>query len=264
MFRDKYPLAWQFHRNTNWPNTRAGKFPESRSQTVFKEDFDVPILKLPPPRLPHQSFGSLLARCGSCRRYSAKSIDADQISALLFATYGCLSTTVIGSFEEFTRPVPSGGGLYPLEIYLIMMNCGEIAPGIYHFNPQHHHLAQLPQAALSPATVADLFLSQSFVAEVACIFVITAVVDRSMAKYQDRGYRYMLFEAGHAAQNATLAATALELGTLSLGGFFDLKLAHFLQLDPEIEIPLYAIGVGVPETMAPDAMRLLRDGSVKP
>ena len=41
----------------------------------------------------------------------------------------------------------------------------------------------------------------------------------SQDKYGPRGYRYMLLEAGHAAQTLCLSATELGCATLCLGGF---------------------------------------------
>ena len=68
-----------------------------------------------------------------------------------------------------------------------------------------------------------------------------------MWKYADRGYRYILFEAGHCAQNINLLSLALNLGTLNLGGFFDSTLSDLLKLDEDEEVPLYCIALGYPK-----------------
>ena len=67
-----------------------------------------------------------------------------------------------------------------------------------------------------------------------------------MTKYTDRGYRYLLFESGHVAQNIGLHALEHGLGACSLGGFFDDELAALLTADPDHEIALYALAVGRP------------------
>ena len=46
-----------------------------------------------------------------------------------------------------------------------------------------------------------LSLDQSYVANTAAILVISAFLHRSMHKYLDRGYRDVLLETGHVAQN---------------------------------------------------------------
>ena len=40
-------------------------------------------------------------------------------------------------------------------------------------------------------------------------------------KYNQRGVRFALTESGHVAQNALLAAVALGLSALPIGGYFD-------------------------------------------
>jgi nitroreductase len=50
-------------------------------------------------------------------------------------------------------------------------------------------------------------------------------------------------EAGHAAQNIYLQATALGLGTVTIGAFVDELVKEILSM-PEDEAPLYIIPVG--------------------
>ena len=47
---------------------------------------------------------------------------------------------------------------------------------------------------------------------------------RTRFKYGLRGYRFALLEAGHVMQNAVLAAAALALPALPVGGFYDRRL----------------------------------------
>jgi hypothetical protein len=42
-------------------------------------------------------------------------------------------------------------------------------------------------------------------------------------KYEDRSYRYILFEAGHVFQNINLCAAAFDISALNMGGFYDKK-----------------------------------------
>jgi SagB-type dehydrogenase family enzyme len=164
----------------------------------------------------------------------------------LRAAYGVIGTIYPGDQEMLERPVPSGGGLYPLEVYLLVLQGEDVAAGVYHYAAQAHALEQLGSLALPGAFVGQLFLGQPYLARAAVVVVLTAVVERSLGKYQDRGYRYLLLEAGHVAQNLNLAAAALGLGSLNLGGFFDCDLGSLLGLDLEAEVPLYGIALGVP------------------
>jgi nitroreductase len=56
-------------------------------------------------------------------------------------------------------------------------------------------------------------------------------------------------EAGHAAQNVYLQASALGLGTVSIGAFYDEQVKEVLNL-PEGREPLYIMPVGRKQTVA--------------
>lgn len=72
---------------------------------------------------------------------------------------------------------------------------------------------------------------------------VMAVYERTTVKYGDRGIRYVYMEAGHTAQNLCLQATAMDLGTVTVGAFYDGQVKEVLNL-PEDEQPLYIIPVG--------------------
>jgi nitroreductase len=60
-----------------------------------------------------------------------------------------------------------------------------------------------------------------------------------------RGGRYGLLEAGHAAQNVLLQATALGLTGVPVGAFEDRQVADILGLPPGLH-PVYLLPLGVP------------------
>jgi SagB-type dehydrogenase family enzyme len=152
--------------------------------------------------------------------------------------------------------VPSGGGLYPLEQYVIARRIGGLAPGIYHYNVPGHFLECVSEGSMPAKVLSDTFMAQPYVGQSAFVLVLTAVFARSLWKYRDRGYRYMLFEAGHVAQNSNLVAAALGLGALNLGGFFDADLVAYLKLDIEEEAPLYAVAFGRPQDADAELLRV--------
>ena len=75
------------------------------------------------------------------------------------------------------------------------------------------------------------------------ILVITGVYERTMAKYGERGRRYVHMEVGHAAQNVYLQATAQGLGTVMVGAFDDEEVREALDLPADHE-PLGLMPVG--------------------
>ena len=257
MFYQMNPLAWAFHRATahalsaqspakvtpsaNSPNAeyvRAGQ---------MKEYLGVEKQALPVPEHLRGALGKAIAERRSCRRFANTALPFVSMSTLLHGAYGLGAKYLHGTLEMFDRPVPSGGGCYPLELYVLAQNIERVATGVHHYSIRHRALeliGPLPQ----PEAIVSLFLGQSWLAKAHAIVVITAVAPRLLERYGDRGYRYLLIEAGHVGQNLALLATAMGLGSLSLGGFYDDEVACLLGLDPAFEIPLYGVALGVPDT----------------
>ena len=77
------------------------------------------------------------------------------------------------------------------------------------------------------------------------LFVVSAMFWRTRFKYGLRGYRFALLECGHLAQNLLLAATALDLAAVPLGGFYDRRVDQLLGLDGVNESALYMVAAGV-------------------
>jgi SagB-type dehydrogenase family enzyme len=76
------------------------------------------------------------------------------------------------------------------------------------------------------------------------IIFLTAIFERSIFKYKERGYRYILLEAGHVAQNLNLVANAFGLGCVNIGGYFDREIDDLLDLDGVTHSTIYMIAIG--------------------
>ena len=249
MFHDQYPVAWFFHHNTiRWPFNTLEPDEESWSGSVFKEYLGAPAIALPPSRDVSLPLGEAIRRRLSCRSFTPSPLALGELSTILSVGNGIEGVVHLGAQEHLERPMPSGGGLYPLEFYLIVRQVESLAPGLYHYAPLMHGLEQLKLMELSDSFISHLFMDQPYVSHAGAILVITAVLERSMHKYGDRGYRYILLEAGHAAQNMCLAVTSLNLGALPVGGFFDNYVAKLFELNQEHEAILYALAFGRPST----------------
>lgn len=244
MFRDDYPLAWTFHRSTSrWPFNMHGLNAPTHETPPFKEDLDAIAEALEPPHLPDASLAHVLRRRVSCRRFAPEPIERRQLGTLLYGAYGVFD--IVDLWGEFCeRPVPSGGGLYPLELYVLCQRVRDLEGGVYHYMPLGHRLEVVRRAALPSHLSSEMFLGQPYLVNAAAIIVITAVVQRSLWKYEDRGYRYIVLEAGHVAQNLNLCAEGMGIASLNLGGFFDEDVMALLKLDQDREIALYGVALG--------------------
>jgi SagB-type dehydrogenase family enzyme len=247
VFRDRHPLSWTYHKNTGrWPHNLQSPAESAAPHAPFKENLGAPTSRLPAPRFPPISLAQAIAGRFSCRRFTSDALDLNDLATLLAAAYGIRGRAQFGEQEFLERPVPSGGGLYPLELYILARNVAGLATGVFHYAALAHAIEQIRALPLPELFLSELFLGQPYAAAGAAIVVLTAVLERSLWKYGDRGYRYILFEAGHVAQNLNLTATALGLGSCNLAGFFDTDLAALLAVDEELEIPLYAVALGNP------------------
>jgi len=187
---------------------------------------------LPTPRYSGTvSVEAALARRRSVRAFADRPLTTAEISQLLWSAQGVTSS-------EGFRTSPSAGALYPLELYVAT------AEGVAHYVPAGHllepHLTGDRRSRLSHAA-----LDQPAVAVAPAVFVITGVAERTRVKYGDRGDRFVWIEAGHAAQNLLLQATALGLAGVPIGGFSDTSLLREIEL-PGGEVPLYLIPIGAP------------------
>jgi SagB-type dehydrogenase family enzyme len=245
MFRDEHPAAWLFHQNTvRWPFNTIEADDEPWAGALFKEYLGLASVTLPALQELHTSLSDAVGRRVSCRNFAGTPMALDELSTILAVGYGVTGAVLVGAREHLERPVPSGGGLYPLELYVLVRNVDGLEPGLYHYAALTHTLDVLKQVKLSSGFVSQLFMNQPYLDDAGAIVLMAAVVERSLHKYGERGYRYLLLEAGHVGQSMCLVAAALEIGALPIGGFFDAYLSELLGLDSEEEAILYGLAVG--------------------
>jgi len=193
-------------------------------------------IQLPEPRYESEtSVEEALAQRRSIRAYSGDNLTLEAVSQLLWAAQGI--TAPWGG-----RTAPSAGALYPLELYAVVGDVEGLDRGVYRYIPQGHELVKVRDGDLR-AELAAAALGQSSVRDAAIDLVFTAVYERTTAKYQERGIRYVHMEAGHAAQNVYLQAVSLNLGTVTIGAFSDTEVKQIMHIE-EQEDPLYIMPVG--------------------
>lgn len=206
-----------------------------------------PAVMLPSDRASlNAPLGPVMRGRTSVRAFRPDSVTLEELSGLLHHAYGVTRHAAdIGQVRSF-RAAPSAGGLYPLELYVHTRQANGLRAGLYHYHPAREELRHLRAGDLTQE-VASCFV-QDIAAYKAAMFVfLTAWFERVTFKYGDRGYRYALLEAGHVAQNLNLAAVALGLGAVNLGGFFDHELDELLGLDGVTASTMYVVAFGRPE-----------------
>ncbi len=171
----------------------------------------------------------------SIRSYADEALTLAEVGQLLWAAQG---TTSSRGF----RTAPSAGALYPLEIFVVVGNVTDLPSGVYRYHPNTHALGKTSGGDLRQA-LRQSALGQRCLAEAPVVMVISAVYERTTAKYRERGVRYAMMEAGHAAQNIYLQAVSLEIGTVVIGAFQDKQVQSVLNCRAD-EKPLYLMPLG--------------------
>jgi SagB-type dehydrogenase family enzyme len=199
-------------------------------------------IKLPSPSYKGSvSFEEAIYRWKATRRFKKQQLTIQQISQLLWATSGL----TVDGITSATRVFPSAGAIYPLEIYVV---CGEVnglQAGIYKYNYKNHSLKLIKKGDFREELTKSA-LNQFFISQAPASFVWVAKYEK-MSFYGERGKtRYIHIDLGHSAQNFTIQATSLGLGTVQVGAFNDDLVNKTLSL-PKDETPVYIMPVGYRE-----------------
>ncbi len=132
----------------------------------------------------------------------------------------------------------------PWQTYLLVNRVEGLGPGLYRYLAIEHKLLQLSLDPGLADRIVKAALDQEFLAASAVTFIWVAVPYRMAWRYQERGYRYLLLDAGHACQNLYLAAETIGCGACAVGAFDDALMDQALGLDGESRFVIYAAPVG--------------------
>jgi SagB-type dehydrogenase family enzyme len=124
-------------------------------------------------------------------------------------------------------------------LYVAASQVEGVEDGLYHFTPLGPAWHQLWPQELSPNISAALGGARARLT-----FFITSILWRSLWKYNARGYRYCLLDAGHLLANVELLLSALALTPRTCLNFADNTVSMLLSLADQEEIPLAAVQAG--------------------
>lgn len=255
-------LVELFHENTKLSPASFRPLQHAPSPAAFRRMMEgykvyrwapkVPLPAAPPPRA---ALADVLAQRRSARAFRDEPLDLAALGSLLHAAVGITRTEAIAPpgeepFPQHLRAAPSGGALYPLELYVAALAVRDLPAGVYHLNVRDRALEQVARAEPAPlrARVRSILCEAEMARSCAAVVFFSAVFRRTLSKYGSRGYRYTLIEAGHVAQNLCLAATALGLGACATCGYMDDPAHRLLELDGITEAVLYSAVIGLPAT----------------
>ncbi|MBA4034961.1 MAG: dehydrogenase [Bradyrhizobium sp.] len=204
---------------------------------------------------PTSDFATLLRERHSVRDFD----DAHPITLAELAQFLNSAARVLSEWESdansqggsgitySTRPYPSAGSAYELELYLAVSNCEGLARGFYHYDAGGHTLVAIDASAQqlqALSAAAEFAMDASGPPQV--LITIAARFGRISWKYSSIAYALILKDVGCMIQTFYLAATDMGLGGCAIGtGNIDL-FAKMTGLEFHVEGPVgqFALGRG--------------------
>lgn len=248
---DSRDFYWVFHRCSMNPTLYFRELSENNIAAILRRKNHKSYKKvrrrifLPSSSEIESGFLEFIKARQSVYKYTAKNFSFTKLSGLVKAAYGVIRKEYLGSYTIPHRTVPSGGALYPLELYIItLVDIEKLKRGLYYFQKEKEYLVPLKIGNFREG-LKELLFEVDEVIETASLFLIVTVrFFRGCEKYSNRGYRNILLEAGHLAQNVYLYCIDQNLDTVELSAFWDAKLAHFLEINIREEAPITVLAIG--------------------
>lgn len=213
-------LTWEHFGPTKWAKDRFPQ-PPARRPEYPGQPIALRVPDLAAARVEDPTLTAVLEDRVSTRVFDdGHPISIDQLAELLYRAARTRDVQPVGRGEELlSRPYPSGGGLYELEVYPVVRHVNGLEPGMYHYDSFEHLLR--PVAAADSKTVARLIKPAAATlaggAEPQVLLVIAARCGRVMWTYEQIGYAVILKDVGALMQTIYLAATAMGLGVCAQG-----------------------------------------------
>jgi SagB-type dehydrogenase family enzyme len=147
-----------------------------------------------------------------------------------------------------SRPYPSGGAAYELELYLAVNQCEGLARGFYHYDAERHALTPIevrPDDLDAQLSDAEFAIGASSAPQV--LIIIAARFGRVSWKYSSVAYSLILKDVGVLTQTLYLAATDIGLGGCAIGtnNIDRFERMTGLEFSTEGPVGLFALGRGL-------------------
>ncbi len=212
---------------------------------------DARVLDLPhPDSLP---LGALplkeaIARRRSRRTFSADPLPLDHLAFMLWAAQGVtgVERDDDGEIARRFRAAPSGGARYPLETFLAARDVEGLGAGLFRYLPESHQLLAVRPDPEIGGRMRRACYGDPMPGEAAAVIVWAAVPERTEWKYGCIAHKMIAIEAGHACQNAHLAAESLSASLCPILAYHQPALDEIIATaDPDRLFTIYLAAVGV-------------------
>lgn len=173
----------------------------------------------------------------STRAYTGEALTLRELLALLDFTY-----QPHHYINQGLDNYPDYFNLDLIETFIAASGVDGLEEGCYYYAPLAQELRQIRFKNFR-RELHYLCLGQNLGRDAAAVLFHTADLNKAVAKYGDRAYRYLHMDAGHLGQRLNLAAIRLKLGASGIGGFFDDRVNDVLGI-PASEAVVYITTLG--------------------
>ncbi|ACK68722.1 nitroreductase [Gloeothece citriformis PCC 7424] len=239
-------LLYYLHQATLITDSDLPSSPLGEDHTSLEDKYNFPFcLKVSTQTTPINwgenlsAIETTILKRRSTRAYTGAELTLDELKALLNFTYQPQDY-----IEQGLDRHPDYFDLSLLETFIAVSGVSGLEEGCYYYAPKAQELRQIRFKNFREE-LHFLCLGQELGRDAGAIIFHTADLNKAVAKYGDRVYRYLHMDAGHLGQRLNLAAIYLNLGVSGIGGFFDDQVNEVLGI-PTDEAVIYITTLGRP------------------
>lgn len=231
-----------YRTNNNNLGFRAGLsnfFQQNASMTAANKELEedlTDIIYLPKFSNIKAPIGATMTLRRSIRKYECNIMSKQELSNILYYAQGIsgeinLSGNMGGNNRIKLRNTPSGGGLYPVNLYMYLSNVSGVKEGIYLYYPYCHGIKPI-NLDVQNINKYDFAEFGSIIANNLNIFFIYVFnMYINSRKYGDAGAAFAFIEAGEIGENIQMISTAIGYGSCDIGGYEKQYLENMLRID---------------------------------
>ncbi|WLN25767.1 SagB/ThcOx family dehydrogenase (plasmid) [Borreliella valaisiana] len=197
-------------------------------------EFDEDVVFLPKVKRLKIKLEDALLKRKSYRKFKNQYLNLVDLSTLLYYAAGDVRYDYVefgnSKLRQSRKPYPSGGGMYPIDIYFYVNNVEKLDKGFYLYQSSNNSIVKINIGSIKIENLLTIsFFEGSFNFNIAFFFVYRYEVN--YLKYSEMSLSFAFIELGAIHQNFSLVSTALNLGYCSWGGFDKPELEKCLKLD---------------------------------
>ena len=168
-------------------------------------------------RLTRAGLGEVLEHRHSARQFVQHTMSFEEFSYIMHFSFGLSKREMLyDGIVVSTRHYGSGGGLYPIEVIIIVDDVSNVVPGIYKYQPYSHTLYPLNHTL----DVEHIFQQGSLdLKHFSFVVLYKYDLNRNIEKYGDLSLAITFIEIGLMSQNLCLVYTSIGYSGCQIAGF---------------------------------------------